>query len=202
MISIVDYGMGNLQSVMKALASTGTETKLITTPEEVATAEKLVLPGVGAFGDAMEHLNAQRMVPALRDYANTGRPMLGICLGMQLFFDKSEEDSDISGLGIFSGVVTRFPRDLGLKVPHMGWNTLKVSPQSQLLAGLGENPYVYFVHSYYVAPTEPAVTAATTSYGMDFVSAVERGSVSGVQFHPEKSQTVGLRILRNFANLK
>lgn len=202
MISIVDYGMGNLQSVTKALAHVGATTKLISTPEEVAVAEKLVLPGVGAFGDAMEHLNAQGMAPALRHYAGTGRPFLGVCLGMQLFFETSEEDPNVPGLGIFTGTVKRFPSDMGLKVPHMGWNTLKVPPESRILSGLGAEPYVFFVHSYYVAPADADVAAATTSYGLDFVSAVERGTVSGVQFHPEKSQTVGLKILRNFADMK
>ncbi len=199
MISIVDYGMGNIQSVEKALAHTGAETKLISTPEEVAAAEKLVLPGVGAFGDAMNHLREQGMVDALREYADSGRPMIGVCLGMQLLFESSEEDPGNPGLGILKGTVKRFSPDMGLKVPHMGWNTLNVRSDSKVFAGLGDQPHVYFVHSYYVAPAEPDVVAATTSYGIDFVSAVERGSVSGAQFHPEKSQAKGLQILQNFA---
>jgi glutamine amidotransferase len=201
MISIVDYGMGNLQSVEKALAHTGAETKLISTPEEVAAADKLVLPGVGAFGDAMNHLREQGMVQALCDYAASGRPMIGVCLGMQLLFDSSEEDPDVPGLGIFKGTVKRFSPDMGLKVPHMGWNTLETREDSKLLTGLSAEPHVYFVHSFYVAPDDPAVAAATTTYGIQFVSAVEQGSISGAQFHPEKSQDNGLRILKNFAAL-
>jgi len=199
MISIVDYGMGNLQSVEKALAYTGAETRLVTTAEEVASSEKLVLPGVGAFGDAMAHLQQQGMIEALKAYATSGRPLLGVCLGMQLLFDSSEEDPNVAGLGIFSGTVKRFPPNMGLKVPHMGWNSLMVSPESRVLAGLGNEPHVYFVHSYYLAPADESISAAMTPYGFDFTSAVEKGNVSGVQFHPEKSQQTGLRILRNFA---
>lgn len=193
--------MGNLRSVEKALAREGAQSRLISNPDEVATAEKLILPGVGAFGDAMAHLHEQGMVQALKDYATSGRPMMGVCLGMQLLFEGSEEDPETSGLSIFPGTVKRFPANMGLKVPHMGWNTLQVRPDSKVLAGLGDDPYVYFVHSYYVAPTDPDVASARTEYGTEFVSAVERGTISGVQFHPEKSQSVGLRILNNFAAL-
>jgi len=199
MISIVDYGMGNLQSVEKALAYTGADTRLVTTAAEVATAEKLVLPGVGAFGDAMAHLKEQGMVEPLKEFAASGRPLLGVCLGMQLLFDSSEEDPDVPGLGIFPGMVKRFPADMGLKVPHMGWNSLTVRPDSRVLAGLGDQSHVYFVHSYYLSPADKSISAATTPYGFEFTSAVEKGNVSGVQFHPEKSQATGLKILRNFS---
>lgn len=198
MISIIDYGMGNLHSVANALQHTGATTRLVTTPEEILTAEKLILPGVGAFRDAMAHLQEQGMVQPIRDYAASGRPLLGVCLGMQLLFESSEEAPGTPGLGIFPGTVLRFPADSGLKVPHMGWNTLDVNPTSRILASLGAEPYVYFVHSYYVQPKDPAITAATTSYGLDFTSAVEKDNIAGVQFHPEKSQKTGQQILRNF----
>lgn len=198
MISIIDYGMGNLHSVANALQHTGATTRLVTTPEEILTAEKLILPGVGAFRDAMAHLQEQGMVQPIRDYAASGRPLLGVCLGMQLLFETSEEAPGTPGLGIFPGTVLRFPADSGLKVPHMGWNTLDVNPASRILANLGAEPYVYFVHSYYVQPKDPAITAATTSYGLNFTSAVEKDNIAGVQFHPEKSQETGQQILRNF----
>lgn len=198
MISIVDYGMGNLYSVEKALEHQGATSRLITSAEEVASAEKLIVPGVGAFGDAISQLERNGMIEALKDYAVSGRPMLGVCLGMQILFESSEEDPGVAGLGVFPGSVKRFPASSG-KVPHMGWNRLDVKPGSRVLAGLGEAPYVYFVHSYYVAPADDSVTAARTPYGVDFTSAVERGAVCGVQFHPEKSQRVGLQILKNFA---
>lgn len=198
MISIIDYGMGNLHSVANALQHTGATTRLVTTPEEILAAEKLILPGVGAFRDAMAHLQEQGMVQPILDYAASGRPLLGVCLGMQLLFETSEEAPGTPGLGIFPGTVLRFPADSGLKVPHMGWNTLNVNPSSRILADLGAEPYVYFVHSYYVQPKDPAITAATTSYGLNFTSAVEKDNIAGVQFHPEKSQETGQQILRNF----
>jgi glutamine amidotransferase len=201
MISLVDYGMGNLRSVEKAFAQAGADVKLISTPEEVAAAEKLVVPGVGAFGDAMKSLLQSGVAEALKDAARDGKPLLGICLGAQLLFDWSEEDPEVPGLGIMRGGVKLFPREMGLKVPHMGWNTLHVDPESRVLAGLGDDPHVYFVHSYYMAPEDANVSAATTGYGLEFASAVEHDNVFGVQFHPEKSQDLGLRILRNFAGL-
>lgn len=199
MISIVDYGMGNLHSVQKALEKTGFASRLVSTAAEVEKAERLILPGVGAFGDAMRGLHERALVAPLRSYARSGRPMLGICLGMQILFESSEEDPGVKGLAIFPGTVRRFQLD-GLKVPHMGWNSLEVTPDSRLLAGLGTDPYVYFVHSFYVKPDDSAVTAATASYGHPFTAAVERGNVGGTQFHPEKSQSAGLAILKNFAS--
>lgn len=200
MISIVDYGMGNLRSVQKALEKLGAETELVTSAEQVASASKLVVPGVGAFGDAMKGLEERGLIGPLREYARSGRPLLGICLGMQILFEKSEEDPGVEGLGLIAGEVRRF-RVQDLKIPHMGWNSLRVENGSRLLAGLGEAPYVYFVHSYYVAPCEQVVGAARTEYGETFVSAVETGNVFGTQFHPEKSQQVGLKILTNFIEL-
>lgn len=201
MISIVDYGMGNLRSVQKALEKLGHDAKFITTPAQVDLATRLILPGVGAFGDAMRGLSDRKLVQPLRDYASSGRPMMGICLGMQILFESSEEDPGIQGLGIISGEVLRF-RTRELKVPHMGWNDLTIRPDSQLLRGLGESPCVYFVHSYYVVPKTDTATAAFSEYGERFVAAVELRNVMGTQFHPEKSQETGLQILENFATLK
>jgi glutamine amidotransferase len=199
MISLVDYGMGNLRSVEKAFAQAGADVTLITTPDEVAAAEKLVVPGVGAFGDAMKSLVQTGVAQALKDAAAAGKPLLGICLGAQLLFDYSEEEPEVPGLGILRGGVKLFAGDMGLKVPHMGWNTLHVKPDSRVLAGLGQSPHVYFVHSYYMAPEDAQLAAAVTSYGIDCASAVERENIFGVQFHPEKSQDLGLKILANFA---
>ncbi|MCX7019949.1 MAG: imidazole glycerol phosphate synthase subunit HisH [bacterium] len=209
MIVIVDYGMGNLRSVEKAFVKLGYETCLVSDTASVARANKLVVPGVGAFGDAMKGLAARGLTEPLRQYAQSGRPMLGICLGMQIFFEHSEEDPGIKGLGIMRGCVKRF-RMTDLKIPHMGWNNIIITTSSRLLADLGtlnggtapkSEPYVYFVHSYYVAPDDPAVIAATADYGIRFAAAVESGAVMGTQFHPEKSQAVGLKILKNFARL-
>lgn len=198
MITIVDYGMGNLHSVEKALQSLGLETHLASTAAELDKAEKLVLPGVGAFGDAMRGLHEQGLVDSLRSYASSGRPLFGICLGMQILFESSEEDPGVEGLGLLKGTVKRFPA-MKLKVPHMGWNRLQIKTASPWFADLGADPYVYFVHSYYVVPEQEEATAATTDYGIEFTSAVAFDNVGGTQFHPEKSQATGLRILRNFA---
>ncbi len=198
MISIIDYGMGNLRSVEKALEGMGFETRLISTPDETADAGKLILPGVGAFGDAMKGLTDRGLVEPLRAHAASGKPLFGICLGMQILFESSEEDPGVGGLGILKGTVLRFERN-ELKVPHMGWNNLRIAPDSRWFSGLGTEPYVYFVHSYYVRPEDPAVSAATAEYGLTFTAGVEAGNVGGTQFHPEKSQATGLRILRNFA---
>ena len=200
MIAIVDYGMGNLRSVSKALERVGCATALAETPEAVMGAEKLVVPGVGAFGDAMKELERKGLVGPIREYARSGRPLMGICLGMQVFFESSEEDPGIEGLCLLRGTVRRFT-DAGLKIPHMGWNSLAVRKGSRLLAGLGESPHVYFVHSYYVAPEDEGVAAAMSAYGERFTAAVETGNLVGTQFHPEKSQATGLRILGNFASM-
>lgn len=193
--------MGNLQSVQKAFEHLGAPVKLVTTASEIAAADKLVLPGVGAFRDAMHHLDEQGVTAALREFAESGRPLLGVCLGLQLLFEASEEAPGVSGLGLFPGTVRRFEPAADLKVPHMGWNSLQVNPSSRVLAGLGGDPFVYFVHSYYVEAAEAPAVAATTTYGVSFVSAVERGNVAGLQFHPEKSQKTGLKILTNFVRL-
>ncbi len=205
-ISIVDYGMGNLRSVQKAFENVGAEARVVSTVREVAEAEKLVLPGVGAFRDAITHLRDQGLIEPLREVAVSGRPFLGICLGLQLLFDVSYEDGEYRGLGIVPGRVVRFDfRQTGfeseLKIPHMGWNQLRWQRQCPLLAGLESGEYVYFVHSYYVEPVDPSVICGITDYGYTFTSMVWTGNLYATQFHPEKSQRAGLRMLRNFAGL-
>ena len=209
MIGIVNYGMGNLRSVQKALERVGAQAKIIDTPAQIASAQRLILPGVGAFADGMEHLQERGMVQPLQQYANSGRPMMGICLGMQLLFDSStedapKEDQPVQGLGILPGKVLRFQEDQGpgnprLKVPHMGWNEIAFAPDTPLFDGLTPGDHVYFVHGYYCVPDQATDAAATTGYGHTYCSAVHRGNVWATQFHPEKSQRVGLRILENFS---
>lgn len=209
MIGIVNYGMGNLRSVQKALERVGAQAEVIDTPRQIGQAGRLILPGVGAFADGMRHLDERGMVAPLRAYAESGRPLMGICLGMQLLFDSSTEDAPsadepVPGLGILPGRVVRFREDRGpgkprLKVPHMGWNQIDFPSDTTLFEGLAPGVEVYFVHGYYCQPTEPGDAAATTEYGHAFCSAVHRGGVWATQFHPEKSQRVGLRILKNFS---
>lgn len=199
---VVDYGMGNLRSVAKALERVGARVRLSTRPEEVLEAEKLVLPGVGAFAAAMAELRRRALLEPLRQYLREDRPFLGICLGLQLLFERSFEEGEHEGLGVLSGEVVRFaPADAGLKVPHMGWNQLEMRPGVPLFAGVPQGAYVYFVHSYYVRPAEAEVVAAETDYGGRFCSAVWRGRTFATQFHPEKSQKVGLQMLANFVSL-
>jgi imidazole glycerol-phosphate synthase subunit HisH len=199
MIAIVDYGMGNLRSVQKALERVGASAVVTRDPAVLEAARGLVLPGVGAFGDAMVNLRLQRLLAPVLDHAESGKPLLGICLGMQLLFDQSEEMGHHPGLGLLPGRVVRFPAG-DLKVPHVGWNQLR-QVQPGLLDGIPEGGYAYFVHSYYTTPEEPADVLATTHYGLEFASVVGRGRIWGAQFHPEKSQEVGLRLLANFARL-
>jgi glutamine amidotransferase len=202
MISIIDYGMGNLRSVQKACEKIGAAAQIVTAPEAVRAADKLILPGVGAFRDAIHELQRLRLVEPIVDYLRADRPFLGICLGLQLLFDVSYEDGEWPGLGVFAGDVVRFPTDLSLKVPHMGWNTLQPTPAAApLLRGVPDGASVYFVHSYYVRPRDEALIAARTDYGEPFVSMIARGNLFATQFHPEKSQKVGLQLLSNFAAL-
>ncbi len=206
MIAIVDYGMGNLRSVEKALHHVGGDARVIQSPGDMVGAEKIVLPGVGAFRDAIARLYefglAEPIVRAIRD----GVPFLGICLGLQMLFDISYEDGEYNGLGVFPGKVVRFDFDaarLGVRlaVPQIGWNRINWNRPCPLFEGIENGSYVYFVHSYHVVPTEADVTAATTDYGYTFTSAVWKGNVFATQFHPEKSQSVGLKILENFVKL-
>lgn len=200
MIAIADYGMGNLFSVQKALERLGARVVVTERPEELASAEKIILPGVGAFGDAMKELEKRGLAAALRNEAGKGKNILGICLGLQVFFERSEESPGVAGLGLLPGEVKRFVTDL--KVPHMGWNELIMKRKPPLYEGIDEGAHVYFVHSYYVVPQNPEDIATTTDYGGEFVSSVWRGNLAGTQFHPEKSQAVGLRMLKNFVDME
>jgi glutamine amidotransferase len=203
MIAVVDYGMGNLRSVQKALERMGAEA-VVTSDSAGATAaleaaRGVVLPGVGAFGDAMDNLRARGLLAPIMRQVERGKPLLGICLGMQLLFEESQEMGRHQGLGLLPGRVVRFPAGV-LKVPHVGWNQLH-APQGALLEGVAPGAYAYFVHSYYAVPEEPADVLATTEYGVEFSSVVGRGKIWGAQFHPEKSQDVGMRLLGNFSRL-
>lgn len=202
MIAIIDYGAGNLQSVRKALDFIGCEARVTDRPEDLETAEAAVLPGVGAFGDAMASLESRGLVDPVRAFIRQGKPFLGICLGLQLLFDSSEESPGVKGLGVLPGKILRIPDGEGLKVPHIGWNSLSFpNGRGRLFAGLSQEPYVYFVHSYYLKAEDPEIVAATTEYGVTIHAAVEKGNLFACQFHPEKSGAEGLQILRNFAAL-
>jgi glutamine amidotransferase len=202
MIAIIDYGMGNIHSVQKALESMGAKTIVANKPDDIKASDKAVLPGVGAFDDAMQELKRQNLISALNEHIKSKKIFLGICLGMQLLFEESEEARESKGLGILKGVVKKFENKDNLKVPHMGWNQLKVKNSAcPLLKGVADNSYVYFCHSYYPKPYDRRLIAATTDYGIDFTSVLWQDNIYGVQFHPEKSQEVGLKILRNFVNL-
>jgi glutamine amidotransferase len=201
MISIVDYGMGNLRSVQKAFERLGVAAQIVTRPQDVAAAEKLVLPGVGAFRDAIHELHRLELVESIKTHIAAGKPFLGICLGLQMLFDVSYEDGEWPGLGVIPGKVVRFTEHPELKVPHMGWNQLQVVGQPKILQGIPADAYFYFVHSYFVVPRDEAVIAARTDYGQNFVSMIAQGNVFATQFHPEKSQSMGLKLLENFANL-
>lgn len=198
MITILDYGAGNLRSVENTLAEIGTEYELVRDAEGLLRASKIILPGVGHFGQMMRALNAMRVREALLDRIGAGVPFLGICLGLQALFQGSEEAPDQAGLGLFDGTIRRFTTDA--RVPHMGWNELQAKPQAKLLRGLGVAPYVYFAHSYY-APVH-AATAATCTYTLPYTAVLESKNVFGVQFHPEKSGPLGLRIVKNFIDLE
>ncbi len=202
MIAIIDYGVGNLASVNKAFSFIGVESAITSDPAEILAAGKVVLPGVGAFADAMNSLEKTNMLSVIEKVVEKGTPLLGICLGMQLLFDCSTEGGErVPGLGLLKGSVTQFPADMGLKVPHMGWNSLSIKQEEGIFKGIGENSYVYFVHSYYLTAADSSDVAATCNYGITYDAAVAKGSIMGTQFHPEKSGDVGLDILRNFAAL-
>ncbi len=201
MIAIIDYQMGNLRSVQKGFEKVGHEATITSDPRELAAADKVVLPGVGAFGDAMHELKRRELVEPIRQAVAAGKPFLGICLGLQLLFDVGYEGGRFEGLGIVPGEVVRFELPHEYKVPHMGWNQLALRSPCPLFAGLSEGVYCYFVHSYYVVPRDRAVIAAETSYPSAFCSMIWRDNLFATQFHPEKSQRDGLRMLKNFAEL-
>ena len=199
-IAIIDYGMGNLHSAAKALEKVGAQVKVTSDPELVRQADKVILPGVGAFGDCMKNLNERELAPVIHEVIASGKPFLGICVGLQLLFEGSEEDPGVAGLGIFKGMVRKIAAP-GLKIPHMGWNNLEYRTSSSLFQGLPPAAYVYFVHSYHAVPTDESCITAVTDYGGQVTAAVGRGLVQAVQFHPEKSSAVGLKILANFKEM-
>lgn len=198
MIAIIDYGMGNLRSVSKAFEAVGHQAVVTRDPRAIANASHVVLPGVGAFGDCMANLERYELIAPILAAIQSGKPFLGICLGLQLLFTESEEFGTHKGLGLIPGRVRRFSLDPALKVPHMGWNEIQVVRSAPPLAGIVPGSYCYFVHSYYVEPTDQTVIATTTEYGKPFVSAVWKDNVVACQFHPEKSQAVGLQLIKNF----
>lgn len=202
MIAIIDYGMGNIHSVQKALESMGAKTIVTNKPDGIKASDKAILPGVGAFDDAMQELKRQNLILSLTEHIKSKKIFLGICLGMQLLFEESEEARKSKGLGLLKGRVKKFENKDNLKVPHMGWNQLKVKNSScPLLKDVADNSYVYFCHSYYPEPYDERIIAVTTDYGVDFTSILWEDNIYGAQFHPEKSQETGLKILRNFVNL-
>lgn len=202
MIKIVDYGMGNLRSVQKALEKVGAQAEVCHDPEELRQAEKLVLPGVGAFRDAISELKNKNLIEPVKEHIAADKPFLGICLGLQMLFDKSYEDGEYEGLGVIPGEVVRFDDKPDYKIPHMGWNSLNLKQhENPLLKGLPEEAHFYFVHSYYVVPTESSDIATETEYLNTFCSMITRGNLFATQFHPEKSQKVGLKLLENFSTL-
>jgi len=202
-IALLDYGSGNLRSVQKALLKVGAGVRVVKSPREVGDARAMVLPGVGAFDDCINALRQQELLEAVREFIQSGKPFLGICVGYQALFEKSEEfNSRAAGLGIFKGSVIRFPEKHGLKIPQIGWNQIEVvKPDCPLYRGIANGSYVYFVHSFYPQPVDQAIVATRTEYGDTFASSVWRDNVFATQFHPEKSQRVGLQLLKNFVEL-
>lgn len=200
MIAVIDYDAGNIKSVEKALEYLGAKAKLTRDEKDILNADKVILPGVGAFGDAMEKLEKYELTEVIKNVANSGTPFLGICLGLQLLFENSQESPEANGLGILKGEILRFPDDMGLKIPQIGWNRLDFPRQGRLFEGL-DKPFVYFVHSYYLKAADEDIVTATAEYGISFHASVEAGNVFACQFHPEKSSSQGLKILENFLKL-
>ena len=201
MIALIDYDAGNIKSVEKALQFLGQEPVVTRDKETLLQAEKVIVPGVGAFGDAMGKMHQYGLVEVLREIADKGTPLLGICLGLQLFFESSEETPGVEGLGLLPGKIVRIPDKEGFKIPHMGWNSIQINPASRLLKGIEEGAYVYFVHSYYLQAENEADVAATTDYVVNIHAAAEHENIFATQFHPEKSGEIGLQILKNFIEL-
>ena len=201
MIGIIDYDAGNIRSVEKALSYLGEKTVVSRNPETLKNADKVILPGVGSFGQAMENLHRYELVPVIQDMIKEGKPFLGICLGLQLLFESSEESPGVEGLGILKGKILKIPPSPGLKIPHMGWNSLQLQNNGRLYRNIPQDTYVYFVHSYYLQAQEPEIVKAVTGYGTEIHASVEKDNVFACQFHPEKSGKYGLEILKNFAEL-
>lgn len=200
MVAIVDYGAGNLQSVKNALNFIGAESLVTNNAEEIEAADGVILPGVGSFGDAMHSMRTSGLVGAVKAAATSGKPFLGICLGLQLLFESSQESPGVEGLGVLKGKILKIP-DLGLKVPHMGWNSLKIANNTGIFKELPQEPYVYFVHSFYLSAANKDEVSATTQYGVAIDAAVAKANLFGTQFHPEKSGDAGIQMLRNFVAL-
>lgn len=202
MIAIIDYGVGNLRSVEKALQFVGGEAKITSDRAEIFNANGVVLPGVGAFEEAMDKMRESELLEVVKSVIEDDRPFLGICLGMQMLFDYSEEGNECAkGLGVFRGSIKRFPQDMGLKIPHMGWNTIKLDEKNRLFKGINNNEYFYFVHSYYLHSSDRELVAARAEYGLKFDVAISKGNLFATQFHPEKSGEAGLKLLRNFIDI-
>lgn len=201
MTGIIDYDAGNLKSVEKALAFLGEKTVVSRDEKTLLSADRVILPGVGSFGDAMEKLGQYGLIKVIGQIKDQGTPLLGICLGLQLMFEASEECEGVKGLSLLPGKIVRFAEGSGLKIPHMGWNSLKIRPKARLFQGIDQGAYVYFVHSYYLEAGEKEDVAAWADYGVSFGASVERGNLYACQFHPEKSGETGLKILKNFIEL-
>lgn len=201
MVAVIDYDAGNIKSVEKALISLGEEAIITRDRELILNADRVILPGVGAFGDAMEKLKAYGLVEVIKEVVNKKTPLLGICLGLQLLFEASDETPGVKGLGILKGKIFKIPDNKGLKVPQIGWNSIKFPNKGKLFEGIDENEYVYFVHSYYLQADEPQIVTATTEYAVTIHASVEKDNIFACQFHPEKSSDVGLKILKNFLSV-
>lgn len=201
MIAIIDYDAGNLNSVQKALNSLGEENCVTRDRDEILSADKVILPGVGSFGDAMEKLRKYKLINTINDICDKDIPFLGICLGLQLLFKDSDESKGVCGLGILDGSILRIPDRIGFKIPHIGWNSIDIKPNGRLFKEIENNSYVYFVHSYYLKSNDEDIVKATTDYSTNIHASIEKGNIFACQFHPEKSGDVGLRILENFAKL-
>lgn len=198
MVSIIDYGAGNLMSVKKALDFIGAESEITMDKEKIKTASHVILPGVGSFGDAMASMEERNLVEIVKETALSGKPFLGICLGLQLLFSESEESPGVKGLGVLDGKISLIPKKAGLKVPHMGWNSVEIKNNSGIFKGIPDNSYFYFVHSYYLNSANENEVAGITQYGTEIQCAVEKGNLCATQFHPEKSGEIGLKLLKNF----
>lgn len=198
MVAIIDYGAGNLSSVKKALDYLGAESEITQDRDKILSASHVILPGVGSFGDAMNSMQERGLVETVKEAALSGKPFLGICLGLQLLFEESDESPDVKGLGLLKGRIVTIPKDNGLKVPHMGWNSVELKQRNGIFDGIDDESYFYFVHSYYLKDADVDVVAGVTHYGVEIQCAVKKGNLSATQFHPEKSSKAGLKLLENF----